>query len=207
MNIARVLYPVQVLGPGNRVGIWMCGCTRHCPSCSNPELWERKPRYEISVGDLLHALERILENRRIDGFVISGGEPFEQSRELAELLAALTERSDDILVYTGYTYEELKGLGDEAVEACLRHISVLIDGAYLREQNRGALLRGSENQRIRFLDPVVIPRYQAYFQSTDRSRVQNFPTKDGVISVGIHREDFRRRVGEEAEKRGVLIHG
>lgn len=40
MYIARILYPVEVLGPGKRIGIWFCGCPRRCEGCSNPELWE-----------------------------------------------------------------------------------------------------------------------------------------------------------------------
>ena len=40
--VARILYPVKVLGPGNRVGIWLAGCDHKCLGCSNPELWEQK---------------------------------------------------------------------------------------------------------------------------------------------------------------------
>ena len=47
MNVARILYPVKVLGPGKRIGIWLCGCDRECFGCSNPELWEPKPEYEL----------------------------------------------------------------------------------------------------------------------------------------------------------------
>lgn len=40
MYIARILYPVKVLGPGERIGIWMDGCEHGCIGCSNPELWD-----------------------------------------------------------------------------------------------------------------------------------------------------------------------
>lgn len=36
MYIARILYPVEVLGPGKRIGIWFCGCPRRCEGCSQP---------------------------------------------------------------------------------------------------------------------------------------------------------------------------
>ena len=47
MNVARILFPVQVLGPGNRIGIWLCGCNRACKGCSNPELWIQRDEFEI----------------------------------------------------------------------------------------------------------------------------------------------------------------
>ena len=53
MNVARVLYPVRVLGPGRRVGLWLCGCQRACPGCSNPELWARRPENEVDVDEVL----------------------------------------------------------------------------------------------------------------------------------------------------------
>ena len=48
MYIARILYPVKVLGPGNRIGIWFNGCIHHCKGCSNPELWKTQERYKVS---------------------------------------------------------------------------------------------------------------------------------------------------------------
>ena len=59
MNVARILYPVQVLGPGNRIGIWVCGCARGCKGCSNPELWTAHPEYEISPDDVFSLIQKV----------------------------------------------------------------------------------------------------------------------------------------------------
>ena len=59
MNIARILYPVEVLGPGKRIGIWVCGCNRRCKGCSNPELWDQKPEYEVTHDEVMDLIKRI----------------------------------------------------------------------------------------------------------------------------------------------------
>lgn len=49
MYVARILYPVMVLGPGKRIGIWFVGCRHQCKGCSNPELWETAEKYQITL--------------------------------------------------------------------------------------------------------------------------------------------------------------
>lgn len=189
MNVARILYPVQVLGPGNRVGIWLCGCSRACKGCSNPELWEQKPEYEVSPIEVYKLIQRITLSHAIDGFTISGGEPMDQASSLAELLGLISEISDDILVYTGYRIEELKARCDPSTDGVLKKASVLIDGAYVEDQNDGAVLRGSSNQRIHVLSRKYEDRYQQYLAET-HNQIQNFTTANGIVSVGIHHRGF-----------------
>ncbi|MDR1135084.1 MAG: radical SAM protein [Clostridiales Family XIII bacterium] len=104
MNIARILYPVKVLGPGNRIGIWLSGCPRRCKGCSNPELWEWRSEFELSVSEVRKLIMKIAAASSVDGFTISGGEPMVQAEELAGLVDCLKTVSGDILIYTGYTY-------------------------------------------------------------------------------------------------------
>lgn len=189
MNVARILYPVRVLGPGKRVGIWVAGCSRGCKGCSNPELWERRPEYELSVGQLVSLIEKLAREHEIDGFTISGGEPVNQAGELCLLLERLSGISSDVLIYTGYRIEELRAMRDPNVDRLLREISVLIDGEYREELNDGSFLRGSSNQRIHILDPLKREQYQRYLE-TGHNQIQNFTTTDGVVSVGIHHRSF-----------------
>lgn len=182
MYVARVLYPVEVLGPGKRVGIWFCGCPRRCKGCSNPELWEFQERYKTTPETIFEMVKAVLKEHTIDGFTITGGDPFYQADDLIELLDLLKEISDDIIVYTGYNREEIKP--DD-----LKNISVLIDGEYIEELNDNSLLKGSSNQEVYILDDTKSDKYRTYF-NTESNKVQNFFTSDGVISVGIHRPDF-----------------
>lgn len=186
MYIARILYPVEVLGPGKRIGIWFCGCPRRCPGCSNPELWEFQEKYRVSADDLMALIEAVAENHRVDGFTLTGGDPFYQREALEALLPRLAAISSDILVYTGYQRQELGALPPE--------IGVLIDGPYLRERNNGCPLRGSDNQQLYILHPELEARYDAYLRR--ENRIQNFTAADGIVSVGIHRPDYEPSLRE-----------
>lgn len=191
MNLARILYPVQVLGPGNRIGLWLCGCNRACKGCSNPELWVQREELEINVQDVVSLIQKITESHKVDGFTISGGEPFLQSDELLLLLSYLTPISTDILIYTGYRLEELRELNSKSINGILDSAAVIIDGAYIEDLNNDSVLRGSSNQQIHIMNPDYEDRYQQYLANT-QNQIQNFTTVDGVVSVGIHRKTFSR---------------
>lgn len=191
MNIARILYPVRVLGPGKRIGLWLCGCSRGCAGCSNPELWARRPEYELTVPEVAALVRRVAASHPVDGFTVSGGEPMDQAAELAALLKDLHAVSDDILIYSGYRLEELRARGDPATDAILRRAAVLIDGPYIEALNDDTVLRGSSNQRVHILNPACEERYRRCLAQT-HNQIQNFTTTDGIVSVGIHRRTFRR---------------
>lgn len=182
MYVARVLYPVEVLGPGKRVGIWFCGCPRRCKGCSNPELWEFQERYRTTPETIFRLVQDIAKDNPVEGFTITGGDPMYQPEELQRLLWLLKIISDDIIVYTGYDKKELE-------PAWLANISVLIDGPYIEEWNDNSLLRGSSNQNIIILDEKKRGRYETYLQR-ETNKIQNFFTVDGVVSVGIHKPGF-----------------
>jgi len=182
--VARILYPVEVLGPGMRVGIWLSGCERRCEGCISPDLWVQREEQNISVGSVATLIEQIARENRIDGFTISGGEPFLQASELNDLLSVLKIVSDDVLVYTGFTLEELNGMTDENVAKALAQIAVLIDGVYIQSLNDGAILRGSRNQRMHILRKDLTRAYQEYC-SKERNELQNFADGDAVVTVGI----------------------
>ena len=189
MNVARILYPVRVLGPGERVGLWLSGCNRGCKGCSNPELWQRKPEFEISTDNLLRLIHKISDAHPVDGFTISGGEPFDQAQDLSEFVKEISVISDDILIYSGYKIEELRNRNDTSTEYILNNAAMLIDGAYIEELNDNSLLRGSFNQKIHILNSGYSALYQKYLSET-HNQIQNFTTVDGIVSVGIHRKDF-----------------
>lgn len=196
MYVARILYPIEVLGPGKRVGIWFCGCPRRCKGCSNPELWEFQDRYLTSPQLVYELILQITENHTIEGFTLTGGDPLYQAKELQLLVALLKSISDDILVYTGYSLEELD-------KKQLEGICVLIDGEYLEDRNTNCALRGSDNQKIHILDHAYEKKYCDYL-SHAKNQIQNFMTSDGVISVGIHKPNFMNELNDAVSGKGLV---
>lgn len=196
MYVARVLYPVEVLGPGKRVGIWFCGCPRRCKGCSNPELWEFQNRYYTSPQLVCDLIKQIAQDHPIDGFTITGGDPLYQADDLQQLIMLLKNISDDILVYTGYSIEELD-------MKQLEGVSVLIDGEYIEHRNTNCVLRGSDNQRIHILDQKLKKKYCNYLGAA-KNQIQNFMTSDGVISVGIHKPNFISELNNAVSGKGLV---
>lgn len=198
MYLARILYPVKVLGPGNRIGIWFDGCTHGCKGCSNPELWDFQERYNISIDNVTRLIKSIADKQPVDGFTITGGDPFEQADDLDVLLGLIAEISSDIIVYTGYDYELLKA----TYPSVLKKIAVLIDGKYVEEKNNNCFMRGSSNQNIIVLNSDYQELYDEYLRDGE-NQIQNFTSNDGVISVGIHRSGYNDELNNLMEKMGL----
>ncbi len=185
MYIARILYPIEVLGPGKRVGIWFVGCPRRCRGCSNPELWQQDERFRTTPETIAHLIAQIAREHTIDGFTLTGGDPMMQYDALTRLIPYLLPYSRDILVYTGEQYENLPPLPP---------IAAVIDGEYREEENFCHPLIGSRNQRLLIVNEAYRVRYRRYLKSIENSAspIQNFEAADGHISVGIHRRAFLR---------------
>lgn len=198
MYVARVLYPVKVLGPGNRIGIWFNGCTHFCKGCSNPELWEFQDRYKVSLENVIKLIEIITENHKVDGFTITGGDPFEQSEDLERLVDYLTTITQDIIIYSGYKFDYL----NDKYPSILEKIAVLIDGEYIAEKNENCFIKGSTNQNIIVLKPNYKDMYDNYLVNGE-NEIQNFTTIDGVISVGIHRRKYEKELNDLMNKMGL----
>ena len=179
-----MIAPVHSLGPGERVCLWTQGCNRSCPGCISPELqpFTGSNADEQMLGEILL---RTAEINACSGLTLSGGDPFAQPEALLRLLEHVRAGFADILVYTGFTLEEIRNgnCGKAGIE-CLGLIDVLIDGPYIDEQNtHGCVLRGSENQTIRYLNPKLAEDYETYLQ---KGRIlETFSHNGSVVITGI----------------------
>ena len=196
MQIDRIIYPVNALGPGDRLVIWTVGCSKHCYMCANPELWDKDPCKEIDIDTLVDSIEKYIGNRILDGITFTGGDPMEQFDELYRFLRIARNWTNDILVYTGYTLDEIKKkIGEEQFISFQGLCSVLIDGRYVDALNDdNYTLRGSKNQKIYYFDSTLQDKYIKYI--AEGRRIQNISYSNSFISVGIH-----NRESEDNEKR------
>lgn len=180
MIIARIYYPVTTLGYGKRVGIWVSGCERNCKNCMSESLKSFETGVSISVEDICKSLERI--QMPIDGFTISGGEPFLQMEELADLVEKLAEKyTKDIIIYTGYTLAQLEKKNASLWTQMKENIAVLIDGEYMDALNDGVGARGSSNQCIHIFR--MCERHAAL--ATQQRSVQLIEHTKGMTIIGI----------------------
>lgn len=182
MYIDRILFPVHSLGIGERIVLFTMGCKRYCKNCSNPELWETRKENDYDIKKILCYIDSILKVKKVDGITITGGEPFLQAQELYMLVAELKKRNLEILIFSGFLIEELQK--QKVENNILKMIDILIDGAYEADKNdKKSALRGSLNQTIHFLNPVLAPVYEQYLKQG--RQIENFYNKQYLISVGI----------------------
>lgn len=200
--ISRLHWPIRTLGPGERVGIWMQGCSIRCMGCVSMDTWS--PGQGVTtVEAVVEAIQPWLE--RASGITISGGEPFDQPKALIALLRAIRAMSAaDILVFTGHSREaiaehlvEAKGLLDALISDPFDHIA-----------SQTLPLRGSDNQRLHVLTPLGALRFAAYAHPahTEERHLDLMFDDDGTVWLaGIPRRGDIGRLQRLLEAQGHRI--
>lgn len=201
-------YPVTVLGPGKRLGIWLQGCSNACKGCLAKDTWDAESGTVVKIGELVAECRHLAANG-VDGITISGGEPFEQPKALEAILRGLHTWTDhldspvDYLCYSGKSYNELKQYPE-----ILRLLDTIIPEPFIVELP-GKALRGSDNQPIITLTELGAQRYEVY---TDESRqqpkksIQFVMEDDGSVSfIGIPERGDMQKLVELCKSQGVFL--
>ena len=148
IKLAGLVKESVVDGPGIRMAVFTQGCVRACPGCHNPHT------HDFGGGEWYDTEElwrQFAANRHLRGLTISGGEPFAQAAACADLARRVKESGGDVVVYTGYTWEELTEPGENegAVRLLLENADIVVDGPFVAAQKDLDLsFRGSSNQRV-----------------------------------------------------------
>ncbi len=215
MKIAvnKAHFPVTVLGPGRRIGIWVQGCSIGCKGCVSQDTWPTDPGREMDVEQLL-AWCRQAAAGGFDGVTISGGEPFEQAAALETLLDGLNEwRNErhqangadfDILCYSGYPYATLQ----KRHAALLPKLDALIPEPFVHNKPQANPWRGSSNQPLVLLSDRGHRRYAEYVDAPVEStgkRIQAMVDGGKVWYVGIPGRGDMAALEASCKERGIAF--
>ena len=183
-----------VAGPGIRSVVWVAGCHRRCPNCSQPEYFSFQTGEDISVDNLWSQISQV---DGIDGVTFSGGEPFEQVQSLARLAKLVRENGMNVVSYTGYRQEALAA-DPTRFGPLLNEIDLLIDGEYRSELGGSYQWRGSGNQRLLYLtDRIkkcpekIVSEMQISFDSNKQGFALSGIWPKGVVNELIRELDRR----------------
>lgn len=173
----------EVLGPGKRAVLWVFGCCFDCKGCIAKN---------FRTGDYSVASPKELADWYLttssDGLTISGGEPMLQAEALSEMIMEIKkERDTGIIVYTGFTYEEL--LKKPECKNFLNCIDLLIDGRYIEEENNNEPYRGSANQQIIPLTDRYKGRINSYYLSSKGRPIEIRADKEKTLMIGVPAKD------------------
>jgi anaerobic ribonucleoside-triphosphate reductase activating protein len=208
IEINKAHWPVTVLGPGRRIGLWVQGCSIHCPGCVSQDTWPRDRKKAIAVRDLL-AWCRKVSGDALDGVTISGGEPFEQPQALRALLSGLIawrrERhlDFDILCYSGMPQRKL----EKEHAATLALLDAIIPEPYVDTLPLGAVWRGSKNQPLVPLSTRGRARYASYqgASAETQKRMQAAVEGGRVWMIGIPGRGDMAAVEALCASRGLTL--
>ncbi|CAM6574385.1 anaerobic ribonucleoside-triphosphate reductase activating protein [Escherichia coli] len=145
MNFAGYESVDLINGEGVRCSLWVSGCSHGCRGCFNQKAWSYsygKPFTHENVEQVLKDLSRPF----VKGLTILGGEPLDPQniynvKSLIEKVRDVYGSSKDIMVYTGYTFEEVPLYIKNLVD-------IIVDGKYEINNPTTKPFRGSDNQRL-----------------------------------------------------------
>lgn len=202
--VNKAHFPVTVLGPGTRVGIWLQGCTIRCQGCISRDTWPARPDSAIEVADLLDWV-RGLSSTQVDGVTISGGEPFDQPAALLELLTGLSawraelDHPADLLAYSGRPMKQLRtGFAD-----VLSLLDAVVPEPFVQGAPTNQALRGSANQHVVPLTSLGHHRYTGTSLDDQRAQIQLEVDHETIWFIGIPRQGDMARMTERAAEAGI----
>jgi anaerobic ribonucleoside-triphosphate reductase activating protein len=143
-------------GPGARYALWLQGCSIRCPGCCNPHLFQASGGELWPVATLLGELAAV--TGAVEGVTVLGGEPFEQVDGLLAFAEGARSLDLSVLIFTGYTLDELRSRRDPTTDDVIAATDLLVDGRYEATQpERERLWVGSTNQRFHYVTDRYTP--------------------------------------------------
>lgn len=151
LRVAMIVARTEAEGPGARFALWVQGCPLRCAGCCNPEMLAFEPKTPVTTLQARDVVAQVLAED-VEGVSFLGGEPFAQAPGLAVVAATVRAAGRSVMVFSGYTLDELRAMEAPGVAALLAHTDLLVDGRY--DASRRTTTRrwvGSDNQVMHFL--------------------------------------------------------
>lgn len=126
IRLHHIMECSTVNGPGNRFVIWTQGCPFHCDGCFNQPTHSQKGGFDMDIAQLA---EQINQTQDIRGITLTGGEPLLQTKQVS-LLLNLIRKDLDVLLFSGYTLEEI------SKNKLLKQLLYQVDAALLGRYNK-----------------------------------------------------------------------
>jgi anaerobic ribonucleoside-triphosphate reductase activating protein len=199
-KLNRIQYPVYNLGKGKRIGIWAQGCSLGCKGCISQTLQTKEGGQLIDIEALVTEITKVKD--QFDGITITGGEPFQQYKELIAFCAWLKQNAKlEIYVFSGYYLDELHDLYPDKL--FLKYIDFLMDGRYVKEEHHNENTRGSGNQTLyQFINNEVIKIKNGFLSNEFGLNVD----KDNQVYLsGIPKQDDLNQLNKFLTQTGIDI--
>src|SRR5947209_16868402 len=107
LHVAQIVPCTEAEGPGRRFALWFQGCPLRCPGCCNPEMLPFTGGQMVSVAAVASQLRQAKDVDAVEGITLLGGEPLAHAAGAAALARATRELSLSVMVFSGYTLEEI----------------------------------------------------------------------------------------------------
>lgn len=144
LQIAGIIDDSIVDGPGVRYTVFTQGCAHNCFQCHNPQTHDFNGGNAVDVDDIISDITRFKYIRCV---TFSGGEPMDQPEALTECVTRLKNKGYHILIFSGYTFEEI--IAEPLRQKALKNADILIDGRFdYHKKTQDLRFRGSSNQRV-----------------------------------------------------------
>lgn len=209
ISINRAHFPVTVLGPGRRIGLWVQGCSIGCKGCVSRDTWAKDAGRLMPIAQLLQWCRDVAATG-FEGVTISGGEPFEQPKALGALLDAMhawrveAGLDFDILCYSGMPLRRLR----QRHAVLLGKLDALIPEPFVQSQPRTQAWRGSANQPLVLLSERARVRYAEQVDAladVSQRRMQTMVDGERVWVVGIPDRGDMQALEQMCQARGLTL--
>ena len=157
LNINSIRECTESEGIGKRFAIWTQGCMKRCRNCCNTHMQPIIKKHIVDCDDIIKQIQYSKTNYNIEGITLLGGEPVLQSKGLSYIAKWCRENDLSVILFSGYTLEEINTSNFDGALELLKYTDVLIDGEYIDElydEAQGLIFKLSEENAHTDAGPV-----------------------------------------------------